>query len=49
MSVLVVAVFILFYNKIFAVTFDESVARATGTKAGLCNLLIAEMCIRDSC
>jgi len=35
------AVFILFYNKIFAVTFDESFARATGTKAGLCNLLIA--------
>jgi PREDICTED: chelated iron transport system membrane protein yfeD-like, partial len=41
MSVLVMAVFILFYNKIFAVTFDESFARATGTKAGLCNLLIA--------
>ena len=41
MSVLVVAVLILFYNKIFAVTFDESFARATGTKAGLYNLLIA--------
>lgn len=41
MSVLVVAVFILFYNKIFAVTFDENYARATGTKAGLYNLLIA--------
>ena len=41
MSVLVVAVFILFYNKIFAVTFDEDFARATGTKAGLYNLLIA--------
>ena len=41
MSVLVVAVFILFYNKIFAVTFDESFARAVGTKAGLYNLLIA--------
>ena len=41
MSVLVVTVFILFYNKIFAVTFDESFARATGTKAGLYNLLIA--------
>ncbi len=41
MSVLVVAIFILFYNKIFAVTFDESFARATGTKAGLYNLLIA--------
>ena len=41
MSVLVVAVFILFYNKIFAVTFDENFARAAGTKAGLYNLLIA--------
>ena len=41
MSVLVVAVFLLFYNKIFAVTFDENFARATGTKAGLYNLLIA--------
>ena len=41
MSVMVVAVFILFYNKIFAVTFDENFARATGTKAGLYNLLIA--------
>ena len=35
------AVFILFYNKIFAVTFDESFARAAGTRAGLYNLLIA--------
>ena len=41
MSVLVVTVFSLFYNKIFAVTFDEDFARATGTKAGLYNLLIA--------
>lgn len=41
MSVLVVAVFILFYNKIFAVTFDERFARATGTRVGLYNLLIA--------
>ena len=41
MSALVVTVFILFYNKIFAVTFDENFARATGTKAGLYNLLIA--------
>ena len=41
MSVLVIAVFVLFYNKIFAVTFDESFARATGTNAALYNLLIA--------
>ena len=41
LSVIVVAVFILFYNKIFAVTFDESFAKAVGTKADLYNLLIA--------
>lgn len=34
MSVLVMAVFILFYNKIFAVTFDESFARATRHEGG---------------
>ncbi len=41
LSVVVVAVFVLFYNKIFAVTFDESFARASGVRAGLYNLLIA--------
>ena len=41
LSVAVVAVFVLFYNKIFAVTFDESLAQATGTNARLYNLLIA--------
>ena len=41
LSVIVVAVFVLFYNKIFAVTFDETFAKAVGTKANLCNLLIA--------
>jgi zinc transport system permease protein len=37
----VLTLFILFYNKIFAVTFDEAFARATGTAAGLLNMLIA--------
>ena len=41
LSVAVVAVFILFYNRIFAVTFDESFAQATGTNAAAYNLLIA--------
>jgi len=41
LSVIVVAVFILFYNKIFAITFDESFARATGSPASTYNLLIA--------
>lgn len=41
LSVLVVILFLLFYNKIFAVTFDENFAKAVGTKAALYNLLIA--------
>lgn len=41
LSVAVVAVFVLCYNKIFAVTFDESFARASGTAAARYNLLLA--------
>ncbi len=41
MSVIVVILFCLFYNKIFAVTFDESFAKASGIKADRYNLLIA--------
>lgn len=41
LSIVVVAVFVLFYHKIFCVTFDESFAKATGMRAGLYNLLIA--------
>ena len=41
LSVVVVAVFILFYNKIFAVTFDAVFARATGIRTGLYNMLLA--------
>lgn len=41
MSVIVIAIFILFYNRIFAVTFDETFTAATGTKASFYNLLIA--------
>ncbi len=41
LSVVVVAAFALFYNKIFSVTFDEDFARATGTNAGIYNLVIA--------
>ena len=40
-SLAVIAIYILFYNKIFAVTFDESFARATGVRAERYNLLIA--------
>lgn len=41
LSVAVVILFVLFYNKIFAITFDENFAMAAGTKASLYNLLIA--------
>lgn len=41
LSVLVVLIFVLFYNKIFAVTFDEDFAVASGTDANRYNLLIA--------
>ena len=43
LSALVVVLFILFYNKIFAVTFDESFARSAGVNADNYNLLIAIM------
>lgn len=41
LSVTVLAMFIIFYNKIFSVTFDENFARATGTKTGMYNTLIS--------
>ncbi|MCL2812335.1 MAG: metal ABC transporter permease [Clostridia bacterium] len=37
----VLMLFVLFYNKIFAVTFDETFAQATGTKTKLYNMLLA--------
>lgn len=40
-SAIVIAVFLIFYNKIFAVTFDENFASATGTHSNAYNLLIA--------
>ena len=41
LSVAVITIFVLFYNRIFAVTFDEAFARAVGTRAEAYNLLIA--------
>ena len=37
----VLTLYIIFYHKIFAITFDENFARATGVKAGWYNMLIA--------
>lgn len=41
LSIAVVIIFVLFYNKIFAVTFDENFAKAAGISADTYNLLIA--------
>ena len=41
LSIAVIILFLFFYNRIFAVTFDEDFARAAGSKADAYNLLIA--------
>ncbi len=41
LSLVVITIFTLFYNKIFAVTFDETFALSTGTNANAYNLFIA--------
>ena len=42
-SAAVLLLFLLCYNRIFAVTFDENFARATGVNAGLYNMVIAAL------
>lgn len=41
LSAAVIAAFVLMYNKLFAVTFDEQFAQATGVNARMYNLVIA--------
>lgn len=41
LSILVLLLFVIFYNRIFSVTFDEPFAKATGTKTSFYNMLIA--------
>ncbi len=41
LSVLVLSMYLLFYNKIFAITFDETFAQATGIKTKNYNSLVA--------
>ena len=41
LSIIVVALFVFFYNKIFCVTFDESFSKATGMPSDIYNLLLA--------
>lgn len=41
LSIAVIILFVVFYPRIFAVTFDETFSRATGVKSGLYNMIIA--------
>ncbi|MDR1420045.1 MAG: metal ABC transporter permease [Treponema sp.] len=41
LSVIVLILFVVFYNKLFAITFDETFAGATGVRTGVYNMLIA--------
>ena len=43
LSVLVIVLFVLFYNRIFAVTFDETFAKASGVPIGLYNSVLAAL------
>lgn len=41
LGLLVLVIYILFYNKLFAITFDENFAKATGVKVNAYNMIIA--------
>ena len=41
LCIAVLVLFIIFYNRIFAITFDETFAKATGTKVQSYNMIIA--------
>ncbi len=40
-TIVVLVLYAIFYNRIFAVTFDENFSKATGTNTGMYNMLIA--------
>ena len=44
LSAAVIVLFVLMYHKIFAVTFDEDFAKASGVRTDLYNLIIAVAC-----
>ena len=43
LSIIVLVAFVLMYNRIFAITFDEDFATATGIRTKLCNMILAIM------
>ena len=44
LSIVVIIAFVLLYNKIFAITFDESFMKSTGGKTELYNIIISVLC-----
>ena len=44
LSLIVIALYVVFHNKIFAITFDEKFARAIGIKTHVYNILFAILC-----
>lgn len=44
MSAVVIGLFVLMYNRIFAVTFDESFASASGIPSGVYNTVLSVVC-----
>lgn len=43
-SIIVISIFIVCYNKIFALTFDEEFAKSVGVKTDLYNIIFAILC-----
>lgn len=43
LSIVIIIVFVANYSEIFSITFDESFAKATGTKVSMYNMLIAAL------
>jgi len=41
LSIIVLILFVIFYNKLFAITFDETFAKVSGINAGIYNMIIA--------
>lgn len=41
LSVIVLVLFVVFYNRIFAITFDEDFSKATGTNSNVYNMILA--------
>lgn len=44
LSIFVIAIYIISYNKIFAITFDEKFAKSIGIKTNLYNMIFASLC-----